>query len=108
MRSRKRSGHPQSQLDLYADRTSANTMRANQLRLWFAAMAYVLLAALHRIGLRHTQFAQATCGTVRLKLLKIGALVTTHHHRNNLAMASDCPNHHDCGLAHAFLDSARL
>jgi hypothetical protein len=45
------------QLDLFADRTSANTMRANQLRLWFAAMAYVLLCALRRIALRHTQFA---------------------------------------------------
>ena len=63
------------QLDLFADRTSARTMRANQLRLWFAAMAYVLLCALRRIALRHTQFAEATCGTIRLKLLKIGALV---------------------------------
>ena len=60
------------QLDLYADRTSAKTMRANQLRLWFASMAYVLLCALRRIGLAHTQFARATCGTIRLKLLKIG------------------------------------
>ena len=63
------------QLDLFADRTSAATMRANQLRLWFASMAYVLLCALRRIGLAHTQFAAATCGTIRLALLKIGALV---------------------------------
>jgi Transposase DDE domain group 1 len=49
------------QLDLFADRTSAQTMRANQLRLWFAAMAYVLVCALRRIALRHTQFAEATC-----------------------------------------------
>src|SRR5262245_4805174 len=63
------------QLDLYADRTSAATMRANQLRLWFASMAYVLLCALRRIGLHHTTFANVTCGTIRLKLLKIGALV---------------------------------
>ena len=61
------------QLDLFADRTSAATMRANQLRPWFAAMAYVLLCALRRIGLVHTQFADATCGTIRLKLLKLGA-----------------------------------
>jgi hypothetical protein len=46
------------QLDLYADRTSAKTMRANQLRLWFASMAYVLVCALRRIGLAHTQFAK--------------------------------------------------
>ncbi len=58
------------QLDLYADRTSAHTMRANQLRLWFASMAYVLLCALRRIGLAHTQFARASCGTIRLKLLE--------------------------------------
>ena len=63
------------QLDLFADRTSAATMRANQLRLWFASFAYVLMCALRRIGLAHTQFATATCGTIRLKLLKIGALV---------------------------------
>jgi len=63
------------QLDLYADRTSTATMRANQLRLWFYSMAYVLLCALRRIGLHDTDFAQATCGTIRLKLLKIGALV---------------------------------
>ena len=42
------------QLDLYADRTSAKTMRANQLRLWFAAIAYVLICALRRMGLAHT------------------------------------------------------
>src|SRR3954468_5290913 len=63
--------------DLFADRTSAATMRANQLRLWFASMAYVLICALRRLGLKHTEFAEATCGTIRLKLLKIGALVRT-------------------------------
>ena len=63
------------QLDLFADRTSARTMRANQLRLWFASMAYVLLCALRRIGLVHTRFARASCGSIRLKLLKIAALV---------------------------------
>ena len=61
------------QLDLYADRTSAATMRANQLRLWFYSMAYVLLRGLRRIGLHDSDLAQATCGTIRLKLLKIGA-----------------------------------
>jgi hypothetical protein len=61
------------QLDLFSDRTSAKTMRANQLRLWFASMAYVLICALRCIALAHTQFARATCATIRLKLLKIGA-----------------------------------
>jgi hypothetical protein len=55
------------QLDLFADRTSAKTMRANQLRLFFASMAYVLLCAVRRIGLAHTSFARATCATIRLK-----------------------------------------
>jgi hypothetical protein len=50
-------------------------MRANQLRLWFASMSYLLLFALRRIGLVHTQFVQATCGTIRVKPLKIAALV---------------------------------
>ena len=79
------------QLDLYADRTSAATMRANQLRLWFAAMAYVLICALRRIGLAETSFADATCGTIRLKLLKIGALVRLSVRRIKIAMASACP-----------------
>ncbi|MCK1420307.1 IS1380 family transposase [Bradyrhizobium sp. 180] len=79
------------QLDLYADRTSAATMRANQLRLWFAAMAYVLICALRRIGLAETTFADATCGTIRLKLLKIGALVRISVRRIKIAMASACP-----------------
>jgi hypothetical protein len=79
------------QLDLFADRTSTATMRANQLRLWFASMAYVLLCAVRRIGLAHTQFAQATCGTIRLKLLKLGALVRVSIRRIKVAMASACP-----------------
>jgi Transposase DDE domain group 1 len=94
------------QLDLFADRTSAATMRANQLRLWFASMAYVLLCALRRIGLAHTQFAQATCGTIRLKLLKIGALVRISVRRIKIAMASACPWQHEFRLAHALLAKA--
>src|SRR5262249_16184360 len=79
------------QLDLYADRTSTATMRANQLRLWFASMAYILLCALRRIGLPHTQFAKASCGTIRLKLLKIGAVIKVSIRRIKIAMASGCP-----------------
>src|SRR6187551_1941994 len=91
------------QLDLYADRTSAATMRANQLRLWFASFAYVLMCALRRIGLRHTRFAKATCGTIRLRLLKIGALVRISVRRVKIAMASACPAALDWRLAHARL-----
>ena len=94
------------QLDLFADRTSTATMQANQLRLWFASMAYVLLCALRRIGLAHTQFAEATCGTIRLKLLKIGALVRVSVRRIKIAMASACPWQDAFGLAHARLRNA--
>ncbi|MDP1952830.1 MAG: transposase [Betaproteobacteria bacterium] len=87
------------QLDLYADRTSAATMRANQLRLWFASMAYVLICALRRIGLAETVFADATYGTIRLKFLKIGALVRISVRRIKIAMASACPAADDWGRA---------
>ena len=83
-------------------------MRANQLRLWFASMAYVLICALRRIGLAHTQFAEATCGTIRLKLLKIGALVTISVRRIKFAMASGCPWQHEFALAHLRLAGRRL
>jgi hypothetical protein len=94
------------QTDMFADRTSTGTMRANQLRLWFASMAYVLLCALRRIGLPHTQFAEASCGTIRLKLLKIGALVRVSVRRIKFAMASGCPWQHDWSLVHARLRNA--
>jgi Transposase DDE domain group 1 len=94
------------QLDLFADRTSANTMRANQLRLWFASMAYLLLCALRRIGLKGTRFAKASCTTIRLKLLKIGALVQISVRRIKIAMASACPCQLEFGRAHALLSQA--
>jgi hypothetical protein len=94
------------QLDLYADRTSAATMRANQLRLWFASFAYVLLCALRRIGLAHTRLAVATCGTIRLKLLKIGAQVRVSVRRVKVAMTSACPYANEFALAHIRLYAA--
>jgi len=94
------------QLDLFADRTSAATMRANQLRLWFAAMAYVMLCGLRRIALRHTQFAQATCGTIRLKLFKIGALVRVSVRRIKIAMTSAFPYRNEFAIAHSRLTAA--
>jgi hypothetical protein len=87
------------QLDLYADRTSTATMRANQLRLWFASFAYVLMGALRRIGLAHTRLAAATCGTIRLKLLKIGAQVRLSVRRIKVAMASAYPYANEFALA---------
>lgn len=65
----------EQQLALFADRTSAETMRANQLRLWLSSVAYVLVSALRRLGLAGTPWVGAQCDTIRLKLLKIGAQV---------------------------------
>jgi DDE family transposase len=79
------------QLDLMADRTSAATLHANQLRLWFASLAYVLVTALRRLALQGTELANATAGTIRLRLLKLGALVTLSVRRIKVAIASACP-----------------
>jgi len=94
------------QLDLFADRTSARTMRANQLRLWFASLAYVLLCALRRIGLAHTRFARATCGTIRLKLMKVAALVRISVRRIRFAMPSAFPHQAEFAAAHRRLSAA--
>ena len=94
------------QADLFAGRTSAASLRANQLRLWFAAFAYVVMAALRRIGLAGTELARATCGTIRLKLLKIGALITVSVRRVKIAFASSCPQQEVFAIAHHRLRSA--
>lgn len=94
------------QLDLFADRTSSHTMRANQLRLWFSSMAYVLLCALRRIALHGTALARATCGTIRQKLLKIGALVRISVRRIKIAMASGYPWQQQWAFAHQRLTAA--
>ena len=94
------------QLDLFADRTSTRSIRANQLRLWLSSMAYVLISALRRIALATTRFADATCGTIRLKLLKIGAQVRISVRRIKFSMASAFPYTDVFRTAWAALDSA--
>ena len=81
----------EAQLDLFADRLSAATFRANQLRLWLSSAAYVLMHALRRVGLAGTALARACANTIRLKLLKIGAVVTLSVRRVKLAMSEACP-----------------
>lgn len=93
------------QIDLFADRTSTATMAANQLRLWFASMAYVLTEGTRRLALEATDLADATCGTIRRKLFKIGALVTISVRRIKFAMASGCPYKAVLATAHRALDS---
>ena len=94
------------QMDLFADRTSTRTIKANQLRLWFASMAYVLVESVRRIGLQTTNLAQASCGTIRRKLFKIGALVTFSVRRIKLALASGCPYKAAFATAHRALAAA--
>src|SRR5271163_2726751 len=94
------------QFELFADRASSATMPANQLRMWFSAMAYVLVDSLRRVGLRHTQFADAAVATIRLKLLKLGAQVRSSVRRLHFALASGCPNKIEFEMAYLYLRRA--
>lgn len=81
----------EQQLCLFADRTSCQTMRANQLRLWLSSAAYVLLQAMRQKGLQGTSLEKARCDTIRLKLLKIGAVVRVSVRRVWFSLAQSCP-----------------
>ncbi len=81
----------EQQLFLFATRTSAETLRANQLRLWFCAVAYTLLNALKRLGLAGTDLARAQCNTIRLKLLKIGAQIRVTVRKVWVSLAESYP-----------------
>ena len=81
----------EAQLWLFADRTSTTTMRANQLRLTFATFAGVLMTLLRRVGLPGTALARAQAGTIRTRLLKIGARITVSRRRIRIAFASVYP-----------------
>ena len=76
---------------LFADRTSCQTLRANQMRLWLSSVAYVIMQALREHGLAHTPLAKAQCDTIRLKLLKIGAQVRITVRRVWISLAENCP-----------------
>jgi hypothetical protein len=79
------------QFSLFADRVSAETMRANQMRLYLSAMAYVLVSGLRRLGLQTTELAQAQVSTIRTKLLKIGAQIRVTVRKVWVSMASSYP-----------------
>jgi len=79
------------QLSLFADRVSAETMRADQMRMYFSAMAYVLVCGLRRLGLKGTEMAQAQVSTIRTRLLKIGARVRVSVRRVYLSLAASYP-----------------
>ena len=81
----------QQQLDLYADRTSCHAWWANQFRLLLSSMAYILLESIRRIGLKGTELAHAYVGTIRLKLLKIGAVIISNTRRIRFLLSSTYP-----------------
>lgn len=76
---------------LFSDRTSAATMRANQLRLTFSSVAYMMMSALRRLGLKGTDLAKAQCDTIRLKLFKIGARITITARKIWISFSSSYP-----------------
>ncbi|MDP7693452.1 MAG: IS1380 family transposase [Vicinamibacterales bacterium] len=81
----------EQQLGMFADRTSSHTMRANQLRLWFSSLAYVLVNELRAVGLRGTQLARAQVWTIRARLLKVGALIHQSVRRMKVSLSSAFP-----------------
>jgi hypothetical protein len=94
------------QFQLFADRVSSETMRANQLRVYLAAMAYTLVSGLRRLGLSATDLARAEAATIRTRLLKIGALVRVSVRRVVLSMAAGYPWAGLFAQAHAALTAA--
>ena len=96
----------EQQLDLFADRTSTHYMGSNQLRLWFATFAYLLLERLRSLGLQATPLAKATAGTIRLKLLKIAAHLTVSCRRVYVRFASAFPLQELFALLHGKLTTS--
>jgi len=82
----------EQQLELFADRTSTGLMRSNQLRLYFSTFAYTLLEGFRRLGLAGTRMARSQCGTIRLRLLRIGALIRISVRRVVVALTTGCPD----------------
>jgi hypothetical protein len=93
----------QQYLDLDADRTSTHWMASNQLRLWLSAFALLLFHRLRTLALQGTELAKATAGTIRQRLLKIGAIVTVSTRRVYIRLASAFPLQHVFAHAHRAL-----
>ena len=79
------------QFSLFADRVSTETIRANQMRLYLSAMAYILVSGLRRLGLKATELAEAQVSTIRTKLLKIGAQIRVTARKVWVSLASSYP-----------------
>jgi hypothetical protein len=85
-------------VEIFADRTSRHKWWSNRLRLLLAGLAYTLLTAIRRPGLSGNELARAQVGTIRLKLLKIGAVIWRDAQRIRFCLSSECP-HKDLLLA---------
>lgn len=81
----------EQKLDLKSDRTSTHTFAGNQLRLWFSSIAYILMNAFREQCLAKTELKNATVGTIRTKLLKLGAIITFNSQRVLIAITCACP-----------------
>ena len=93
----------QQVLDLQADRLSTHHLASNQLRLWLASFAYLLLERLRALGCQGTELARATVGTIRLKLLKVAAQVRVSVRRVHVRLSSAYPLQTLFRLCHARL-----
>jgi len=80
------------QLDLFADRTSCTNWIPNQIRLLLSGLAYTLIEAIRRLGLQNTELSTASCGTIRLKLFKIGAVLLKNTRRVQMLLSSAYPH----------------
>jgi hypothetical protein len=81
----------EQKLELKSDRTSTHTFAGNQLRLWFSAIAYILMNALRKQYLAKTKLKNATVGTIRTKLLKLEAIITVSSRKVLISISSTCP-----------------
>ena len=90
---------------MFADRTSTQTFKSNQLRLWLSSIAYVLMQAFRQNCLSKTSFSKATVGTIRLNLLKLGARITVSVRRILIAISSSCPYQDILALAYSRIQS---
>jgi hypothetical protein len=93
----------EQQLYLFADRTSTAQLRSNQIRVWFSSIAYVLMQSLRRLGLADTAMAKAQCDTIRVKLLKLGALVRVTVRKIWVSWSQSCPYQQIFAQVHARL-----
>lgn len=92
-------------LDCYSDRTSCHAWNANQFRLILSSFAYILLESIRRLSLNETKFKNATCDTIRSKLLKIGAVITSSKRRIHIAIAECFVNRTAFMYAHRALSA---